>query len=240
MRTTLLWFLCGFVGVISLSPVADADVRKGRQYYEQRGDAVWDAPTGKKAIALTFDDGPDPAYTPQILDILKQHHVHATFFVVGSQVARHPSLIVREIQEGHEVENHTYTHQNLRRKSIQVIEQEIETTQQVIAPLTHRRATFFRPPGGYYNDEVMEAARHEGCKVVLWSWDQDSEDWRDLGTTRIVKRVVRNADDGDIVLLHDRGGNRKQTVEALNRILTLLQEQGFHFVTVSEMLRMGP
>lgn len=207
-----------------------------REYYESRGEVVWDVPTDAKLIALTFDDGPNRRTTPLILDLLKQYDAKATFFVVGNRIHKYKDIIKREVAEGHEVANHTYNHiffnQNIDQS---VIAKEILQTQAELMETIGQTPHWFRPPGGFINERVVHTAKELGLTVILWSWHQDSHDWRQPGVDKIVNTVVRNARNGDIVLLHDSVKGSMQTVEALDRILFSLKDQGYRFVTVSEL-----
>ncbi|TYR80856.1 polysaccharide deacetylase family protein [Priestia megaterium] len=215
--------------------------KKSRFYYEKKGDIVWEVPTtDEKIIALTFDDGPDPTYTPIILDLLKQYHAKATFFVVGDRVNRFPNIAKREIREGHELANHTYSHIEVQGENVKRLEEEIEKADELIQEITGIKPYLFRPPTGYYDDKVVKAAKNQQYTVVLWSWHQDTFDWRNPGVGRIVNQVLKNASSGDIVLFHDTGGNRTQTIEALREILPELKEKGYKFVTISELLKHHP
>ena len=207
-----------------------------RRSYEEQG-VVWDVSSKKKVIALTFDDGPNSFYTPQILALLKHYHARATFFVTGMQVQKFPHLAKRQVQEGHELGNHTFSHLKFSCLTTDQIQQEIAQTERIIIAATGQKPPFlFRPPGGNLNQTVINAAKNEGYTVVLWSFHQDTKDWKRPGVRKIVENVISHARGGDIVLLHDHGGNRSQTVRALKQILFMLQKQGYQFVTVSELL----
>ena len=210
---------------------------KGRSYYEERGDIVWEVPTHhRKVIALTFDDGPDEGKTPAILDLLKQYDARATFFVVGSRAEKFPDIVKRELEEGHDVGNHTFHHPSFHRISPKKALSEIEQAQDSIVQATGIEAHLFRPPGGSYTDSLVKIYKEKGLKMILWSWHQDTLDWRKPGVQRIVKKVLRNARNGDIVLMHDYVYKSTQTVEALKIILPELKKRGFTFITVSELL----
>jgi peptidoglycan-N-acetylglucosamine deacetylase len=230
--TVVLLFIFVFPGT--------ANDHKGRSFFEEQGKAIWEIPTKEKVIALTFDDGPSSTYTPQILDVLKQHNAKATFFVVGSRVIEQPDIIKREIVDGHELANHTYNHPNFRGLTEEEIRKELRKTKQTIFDLTGFSPHLFRPPGGFYNETIINAAYQEGYIVVMWSWHQDTYDWKQPGVSNIVKKVLSNARNGDIILFHDYGGDRRQTIEALKQILPELKKRGYQFVTVSEMLQMHP
>jgi polysaccharide deacetylase family sporulation protein PdaB len=209
-----------------------------RSYYESRGDIIWEAPTQDKRIALTFDDGPDPASTPEILDLLRQYGAKATFFTIGRRVDAYPDVVKREIAEGHEVANHTYNHVYFgSRIGPSMIRDELAKADQAIWAATGRHSRLFRPPGGYYNDTVVGVAKKSGYTIVLWSWHQDTKDWRAPGVAKIAGKVLNNARNGDIVLMHDHVRGSRQTVEALKIILPELKKRGYEMVTVSELTR---
>lgn len=211
--------------------------KKGRDYYEARDEIVWEVPTHEKIIALTFDDGPDPTDTPAILDLLKLYDAKATFFVVGKRVELYPELARREIREGHEIANHTYSHRYFNKRILEhKIREEIGKAEQTIVHATGQKPTLFRPPGGFYSQNVVNASLESGYKVVMWSWHQDTEDWNIPGVGKIVKKVLGNARNGDIILFHDYVEGKTQTVDALKEILPQLKERGYHFVTVSQLL----
>jgi polysaccharide deacetylase family sporulation protein PdaB len=210
---------------------------KGKAYYESRGDIVWDVPGHEKILALTFDDGPDPKETPPILDVLKQYHLRATFFAIGKKVRRYPDITKRTAAEGHEVANHTYNHRVLGRLEDWQIQQEIMDTQAAIFDVTGRQARLFRPPAGVYNEKVIEAIKRERLQTVMWSWRQDAKDWSQPGVDKIVRKVLRNAHNGHIILLHDSVSGKSQTIDALKLILPELIKRGYHFVTVSDLIR---
>lgn len=210
-----------------------------RDYYEQRGEIVWEVPSAGKVIALTFDDGPDPDQTAQILDELKKYGAKATFFVIGKRAEKFPELIKRETAEGHEIGNHTYSHPFLtNNRSTESIRSEIAAAQKVIKSISGTAPVLFRPPGGYYHERLVHVSLAEGCLPILWSWHQDTEDWKAPGVNRIVNKVLNNAREGDIVLFHDHVQGSSNTVDALRKILPELSKRGYHFVTVSELLKL--
>jgi polysaccharide deacetylase family sporulation protein PdaB len=210
---------------------------KGRPYYEERGEVVWEVPTDEKIMALTFDDGPDPADTPQILDLLKQYDVKATFFLIGNKAELYPELVQREVAEGHELANHTYRHTYFNRGvSERRVRDELGKAQDAIYRITGQKTHLFRPPGGYYNETLVQTARKEGFTVVMWSWHMDTLDWDTPGVNKITSKVLKNARKGDIVLFHDYVEGKTETIEALKKILPELKQRGYRFVTVSELL----
>lgn len=220
--------------MISFDVKASTYENKGRKYYEEAGQIVWEIKTDEKIVALTFDDGPHRKYTTQILDILAKYNARATFFIVGQNAQKNPEVISRMYNEGHELANHTFTHP--LRTNVPNLLKEIKQTDETIQKITGFTPTLFRPVEGQYSDAMIEAISKEGYKVVMWSWHLDTLDWKSPGTNRIVNTVLKGVKEGNIVLFHDGGGNRKQTVEAMESILAELEKQGYRFVTVSELL----
>ncbi|HZG59146.1 MAG TPA: polysaccharide deacetylase family protein [Anoxybacillus sp.] len=139
-----------------------------------------------------------------------------------------------------QIANHTYNHSNFRGLTEEEIRKELRKAKQIIMELTGFSPKLFRPPGGYYNETIINVANQEGYTVVMWSWHQDTYDWQQPGVRNIVKKVLLNTRNGDIVLFHDYGGDRRQTIEALKQILPELKKRGYKFVTVSELLKMHP
>lgn len=211
-----------------------------------------------KQIVLTFDDGPDPDYTPKILDILKQFHVPAAFFVVGKNAEAYPDVVKRMYDEGHEIGNHSYFHPDLFKVSPERQRLELSTTQRVIQAITGHTTLLFRPPYGGDTEpttgkEVVPMLRAAELNYVTVGEKNDPQDWRlfefkpgteamDLTRPRnadeIVKSVVVNREVGSIVLLHDGGGNRAMTIEALPRIIQRLRAMGYTFTTVADVAKM--
>jgi cellulose synthase/poly-beta-1,6-N-acetylglucosamine synthase-like glycosyltransferase/peptidoglycan/xylan/chitin deacetylase (PgdA/CDA1 family) len=194
-----------------------------------------------KTIALTFDDGPDPAWTPKILDLLSKHHVPATFFVVGSEVARHPDLARRLAAEGHEIGVHTFTHPDLSVLPPWRRDLENSQTQLAVAYATGRSTSLLRPPYSSFPDALTDAdyatVREVGAQGYTTVLDDvDSEDWRRPGVDAIVHNATPENTKGAIVLFHDAGGDRSQTVAALDRLIPRLQQDGYRFTTVTQAL----
>ncbi len=185
-------------------------------------------------IALTFDDGPNPDYTPQVLAILQKYRVKATFFCIGRQVAQYPDLVRQEYADGNLVGNHTWSHPNLALLSSSDIEAQINLTADAIQQATGVRPALFRPPYGIVNTVVLAKTNLLGLTTIIWN--NEARDWSTPGTSVIVSRVLRLAGDGAIILLHDGGGDRSQTIAALPTIITTLRSSGFQFVTVQQML----
>ncbi|QUW80680.1 glycosyltransferase [Streptomyces mirabilis] len=195
-------------------------------------------------IALTFDDGPDPVWTPRILDVLRRNHVHATFFVVGTQVAAHPELVRRIVAEGHQIGIHTFTHPDLARLAPWQRSLELRETQLAVAGAAGVTTALLRPPFSSENDalddadwSVLEQADAAGYVTVLST--RDAEDWQRPGVDRIVANATPDGHAGQIVLMHDAGGDRSQTVAALGALVPRLKAQGFKFATVSDAVGMA-
>lgn len=236
--TTQFW--CKILLCICIAAAVSGFERgpRNRTYYESRGEVMWEVPTDEKLIALTFDDGPNMNTTPLILDLLEEYDAKATFFVVGNRIDKYRDIIIREAEEEHEVANHTYNHIFFNRNfSSATITDEIVKTKEEIFALTGQACPWFRPPGGIINDAVVQTAKDNGYTVILWSWHQDTRDWRAPGVNYIVRKVLDNARNGDIVLMHDNVKGSTQTVQALKIILPALKERGFRFVTVSELVK---
>ncbi len=194
-----------------------------------------------KMVSITFDDGPDPRWTPEILDILKERGIKATFFLVGSQAEKYPNIVRRIFNEGHTLGNHTYTHANLGLTSRGQTELELNATQRLIESITGHSTTLFRPP---YNadsqpadlSELVPLSIAQDLNYLIVLENVDPEDWAKPGTQEIVDRVRQNRRLGNIVLLHDAGGDRSQTVEALPQIIDYLQQRGDRIVPLENLL----
>nr|WP_020063102.1 polysaccharide deacetylase family protein [Bacillus sp. 123MFChir2] len=223
--------------VLSLMEIEKVDAKMlMRKELEPTGFVTWEVPTNEKIIAITFDDGPDPTYTPQILNILREYHAESTFFMIGYRIQRNPYLIEQVLKYGHEIGNHTMNHLYARNAAGQKLENDILEGKKYLEKWIEK-PLLFRPPGGYINESVFKTATEAGYQIVLWSWHQDPKDWSNPGKDKIAQHVLNNARSGDIVLLHDGGSDRSQTVEALKEILPALQKQGYRFVKVSELLK---
>ena len=198
-------------------------------------------------IALTFDDGPDPRWTPRILDVLKQENVPATFFVIGKNGQAYPDLLRRMVNEGHEVGNHTFTHPNLGEIPLTLTNLELNATQRLIESITGRSTILCRPP--YFGDaeadkpeEVEPAYRAQELGYIIVGLRIDPDDWQlPVKADDIVKRTLKRAQDnnpetrGQVVLLHDSGGDRSATIEALPKMIHELRARGFKFVLTSDL-----
>lgn len=201
------------------------EARKGLRY-----DELWSGPRSERVAALTFDDGPHPDFTPQLLAILRRYRVEATFFVVGEMAEKVPELIHEERAAGHVIGNHTYHHVNLTKIPLDEIPIEWQACQDVVKAVTGETMRFCRPPGGDYDKDVIEAAMLLGLTTVLWT--DDPGDYADPGDKVIETRVLDSVGNGAIILLHD---GVQQTVDVLPQIIERLRARGFRFVTVEEL-----
>jgi len=216
-----------------------------------------------KKLCITFDDGPDPTFTPKILDALKDLHIPAVFFVVGKNAEEHSNLVQREYDEGNEIGNHTFTHANLGEVGTFRANLEINATQRALETILGKSTTLFRPP---YNADSEPSSREELIPVTLAAKLHyltvgekiDPQDWNlkvDLGNGHFraktpedivhdvltqIARTEANGDEGNIILLHDAGGNRDATVAALRQFVPILQKRGYQFVSVAQLLGRKP
>lgn len=210
-------------------------------YHRSQGDDLYDAQQAmllhgnrdRPEVALTFDDGPHPESRIEILDILKQAGVHATFFDVGANMALHPELVQRTLQEGHEIGNHSQTHpiERLTGLSRQSRHREINDVDIIYASITGNHLSLLRPPGMRYNSEVLDDTQRMGYIVVDYTTASSDFDPNESPQV-IAERTLQRTENGSIVLLHDY----PSTAKALPAILTGLKERGLHCITISEML----
>ena len=195
------------------------------------GYAAWG--TRPPKIALTFDDGPDARYTPQLLDILAENNARATFFVLGALVDRHAKLVRRMEKERHEIGIHSWWHADFTKIPSEEIADDLKRCQVALDAVVERPIRWVRPPYGALNSRVESVIDASGYRIALWT--VDPHDWKSPGSGVIASRVLNRAHDGAIVLLHDGGGNRSGTVEAMRQVVPRLKARGFELVTVSEL-----
>ncbi|HGT1553441.1 TPA: polysaccharide deacetylase family protein [Clostridioides difficile] len=193
----------------------------------------------EKILALTFDDGPDEDFTPQVLDILKKNDVKATFFVVGEKVEYNKELLKRQYDEGHEIGNHTFTHINVAKNSYSSVEKEITDTQNIIKSVIGVEPKIFRPPYRAMSKSVCDIIVSKGMNIILWS-NLDPRDWSNPGVDAIINTILTKVQNGNIILLHDyntKRNDKSQTIQALKVVIPKLKERGYKFVTVSELIQ---
>lgn len=184
---------------------------------------------GVGAIALTIDDGPSPVYTPQVLEILESYHVTASFSMVGRCVARYPSIAREVAQAGHLIVNHTWDHRDIGLMPARLVRDEIGRASDVIHAATGQRPRWFRAPYGAWSADVFRYCAGSNLRPLDWS--VDPEDWALPGTASIVRNILLNTRTGSIILEHDGGGNRSQTVAALSIVIPRLLDAGYRFRT---------
>lgn len=192
---------------------------------------------GTKRVALTFDDGPDNKYTKQVMDILKQNQVKATFFVLGQEVKKYPEVVKQMVYEGHAIGNHSWSHINMARVTPQQLRDQLDATNQAVKQAAGVSPYLVRPPFGNTNGAVTQQLTNWGYQVVLWS--VDSRDWSGIPTEKIMSKVRQEMSPGGIILQHSAGGRKNDltnTIQALPLIIKELKAQGYTFVTVPEML----
>ncbi len=200
-----------------------------------RGRIVHNIKTKQKVFALTFDDGPQPRYTREVLDILKANHIRATFFQIGVKVKEFPKIARSVSEAGHVLGNHTWSHPSHPKNA----RAEFENTDAILVRVHGKRPDLFRPPYGLVRNGLADVAKAHGDAVILWN--SVGADWSKKATSgSIASQILRLAKPGGIALLHDGGGIRSATVAALPRIIEVLRQRGYRFVTIPELLRIGP
>jgi peptidoglycan-N-acetylglucosamine deacetylase len=208
-----------------------------------RRDTIYHVPSSEKVVALTFDDGPSPKWTPQILDVLKAGQAKATFFMLGEHVEKYPQVARRVAAEGHEIGNHTYDHHVLIYYKTEELEKELKDAQEAIYKVTGVTTKYFRPPKAWLTESEKKDIKRLGYEIILWSLN--SKDWVTFDDRYIVKYILHYVHPGDILLFHDsggvfkpEGGKRKETVSAVKRLIEKLRARGYRFVTISELLEL--
>ncbi|WP_406392940.1 glycosyltransferase [Streptomyces sp. NBC_00882] len=194
-----------------------------------------------RRLVLTFDDGPDPTWTPKVLDVLKKHHAHAVFFVTGTMASRYPDLVKRIVSEGHEVGLHTFNHPDLSFQSQKRIDWELSQNQLALAGAAGIRTSLFRPPYSSFadamDDKSWPVTQYIGTRGYITVVNNtDSEDWQKPGVRQIIRNATPKNGKGAIVLMHDSGGDRHQTVQALDLFLPDMQDKGYKFDNLTEAL----
>jgi peptidoglycan/xylan/chitin deacetylase (PgdA/CDA1 family) len=194
---------------------------------------LWHGNPNLREIALTFDDGPAPD-TPVILNILKRYHIHATFFMLGIWVQQFPDITRQVIADGNPIGDHTWNHPDLTQLGKSQAIKQITDTRNIIQRTTGVVTTFCRPPYGAYTHSLLNTISSLHFSTVLWN--SDPRDWARPGVSSIINYVLNNAQNGSIILMHDGGGDRSQTIAALPTIIETLQARGFTFVTIPQMI----
>jgi cellulose synthase/poly-beta-1,6-N-acetylglucosamine synthase-like glycosyltransferase/peptidoglycan/xylan/chitin deacetylase (PgdA/CDA1 family)/spore germination protein YaaH len=228
--------------VVSKPPTPDGDYSEVFKVFPTYYVVEDSGLTDQKVMALSFDDGPDPTYTPKILDILKRYHVPATFFVIGVNAERNIGLIKREYREGNQIGNHTYTHPNIATVSDYRVELELSSTQRILENAIGHSTTLFRPPYNADSEpqtptELNPIERAQRFGYVTVGESIDPRDWQTPTTAQaILDEVKAEKDNGHIILLHDAGGNRDATLLALPKIIEYFQSEGYKFIRVGDLI----
>jgi len=217
------------------TPATRATARETRATPEEPGITFNSVHVDGPYIAMTFDDGPSATLTPKLLDLLAAHHIKATFFVIGENVAEHPEIVARAAREGHEIGNHSWSHPNFGKMSDESIRRQLRQTDDAIKSATGKRPTLMRPPYGSITTRQKRWIHDEfGYNVILW--DVDPNDWKRPGPAVVRARILKETRPGSIVLSHDI---HPGTIEAMPSTFDELEAKGFKFVTVSELIRMA-
>lgn len=191
-------------------------------------------------MALSFDDGPDTTYTPAVLDKLNEYDVKATFFLVGERAEAHPEIVERIVKEGHEIANHTWDHPKMTEIPVEEVRDQINQTEKKLHEITGHATRMYRPPYGFQNEELVKVMGDLNYSIIIWS--QDSLDWKDLTSEEVADNILSDITPGAIILQHSAGGmageedGLMRTVDALDKVIPKLQDDGTEFVTVSELL----
>ncbi|MFJ5263511.1 glycosyltransferase [Streptomyces sp. NPDC088387] len=217
------------------------DVLKGGPVIDTRDGRRTSLDVPDRELVLTFDDGPDPKWTPKVLDVLKEHNAHAVFFITGTMASRYPKLVQRIVDEGHEIGLHTFNHPDLSLQSRERIDWELSQNQLALAGAAGIRTSLFRPPYSSFayamDNESWPVTEYIGSKgYITVVNDTDSEDWKRPGVEEIIRRAMPEKGEGAVVLMHDSGGDRSQTVAALDRYIDRLQDKGYRFDTLTKAL----
>lgn len=224
-RAIWLW---GLIAVFLSADIYSAmSGRSGGQ--ARRASAVTDkSEVSRKEIALTFDDGPHPVYTRKLLDGLKERGVRVSFFLIGQNIDGNEDIIRRMKEEGHLIGNHSQSHMRLSKENIDAAYQQIKATNQKIFDITGEVPSYIRPPYGSWSEELE-------CVIPMTValWDVDTMDWKSQNKNQIVRHVIKHADDGSVILMHDV---YETSVEAALEIIDTLTKEGYNFVTVDELL----
>ncbi|MEH7333051.1 polysaccharide deacetylase family protein [Neobacillus drentensis] len=194
-----------------------------------------EVPALQKVIAITFDDGPNPIYTPQVLEIFSEVGGKATFFMIGEQMSKYPEMVKKVAEQGHEIGNHTFTHPKLSQLTQEECSEEIERNESLVEDLAGQKPVVFRPPYLDYNHETLSVLEQKSYPMI-GALNLEAHDWEQPGVDHILAKTRDCARNGSILLFHDGYGDRSQTIEAVRILVAELSSQGYQFVTVSSLL----
>jgi len=200
------------------------------------GEPIRHVKTTAKIVALTYDDGPDEPYTEQILNVLNKNQVKATFFVLGGNAKAYPNLIKEIMSQGHELGNHTMSHDKMKGKSVETMAKDIQAVDTILRNQGYQKDIPFRAPFGITSDNLKAALQRLNKEHVLFNFLP--QDWTKISAEQIYNNVMKEMKPGLIITLHDGGHRRENTVKATQMLITTLKQQGYRFVTVSELLEM--
>ncbi|WP_339298786.1 polysaccharide deacetylase family protein [Paenibacillus sp. FSL R5-0623] len=189
----------------------------------------------EKVVAFTFDDGPHPVYTPQVLEIFRRAGGQATFFMIGQEMENHPEIAAEVHREGHEIANHTYTHPDLTKLTLKEAGVELQRSENLVQEVTGQPARCFRPPYFGVNDDILSLAAERGYRTI-GAVNGDAKDWDNPGVEHIVEHTRSAVKPGSVLIFHDGYGDRSQTVEAVRMLVEELVGEGYRLVTVSDLL----
>ncbi|MCI3927013.1 polysaccharide deacetylase family protein [Paenibacillus sp. TRM 82003] len=201
----------------------------------ERAEIIHEKITERKAIAFTFDDGPNPEYTEAFLDVFREVGGRATFYMIGERMRDHPELVRKVLAEGHEIGNHTYTHPNLTELTPEEAKREIGEAEAAIREATGRKPATFRPPYFGYNDTVAELCASEAYRVI-GAANPGARDWETPGVEHILEHSRPHLRPGAVLLFHDGFGDRSQSLEAVRILAKEAADAGLELVTISELL----
>lgn len=201
--------------------------------YIKCGEVYTVNPDKRKTVALTFDDGPHPSQTDEILAVLDEYGIKATFFVLGTNAEKYPDVLKRVIDAGHEIGNHTYSHLLLSKQGTEKFFADVEKNRKYLKDEFGVETSLLRPPGGCFTEAAIKTAQERGYKYVLWSWKTDARDWAGTPAATIASTIENNVCGGDILLLHDSVYGGSHTAEALRILIPYLLSEGYTFDTVS-------
>ncbi|MBT2657144.1 polysaccharide deacetylase family protein [Bacillus sp. ISL-18] len=193
--------------------------------------------TSQKAVAITFDDGPNPIYTPEVLDIFAKAGGKATFFMIGEQMEKNPEIVKEVAEQGHEIGNHTFSHPKLSELSPADCLSEIERNEKIIQELTGQLPVVFRPPYLDYNNDTISILKDKGYPMI-GALNMEAQDWEQPGVEHILSASKKCVSNGSILIFHDGFGDRSQTIEAVKKLVFELKSEGYQLLTVSELLNL--
>jgi len=227
-------FACCFFAIASV--VYNLALHPDLEEWQERGLVVSSVATKQKAVALTFDDGPNPEATTEVLDLLQKYEARATFFVLGIHAEKYPALVKNIQYHGHEIGSHGYTHNVRQYNNPEFARSDVKRSIETIASITGIRPRLLRPPGGFLSRDLVSYCVDEKLTIVTWTWYADYKDWKAVDSCLLAKQIIMGVEPGQIILLHDGGENHEIMVNALSLALPSLSRMGYRFVTVSELL----